>query len=244
MVPSRFLTKQGRRPILKMLSENLLKDLEPFEGLDASQLRSVLDKATPNRFEKGSHIFQTGEPAERFYVLLDGYVRVVRHTEQGQQIILLHIPSGQFLGIAAALGYTSYPATALAVSDCLTLCWPTPLWRSFVEEYQGFGAAAMRSVGVRIEEFNEKIVEMATRQVEQRVAAVLLRLIHQAGRETERGIEINFPITREDPAQMTGSTLHTISRLLSSWDKSGITQSGRKWILVCDRERLAALSSG
>jgi CRP/FNR family transcriptional regulator, nitrogen oxide reductase regulator len=229
---------------LKMLSENLLKDLEPFEGLDASQLRSVLDKATPNRFEKGSHIFQTGEPAERFYVLLDGYVRVVRHTEQGQQIILLHIPSGQFLGIAAALGYTSYPATALAVSDCLTLCWPTPLWRSFVEEYQGFGAAAMRSVGVRIEEFNEKIVEMATRQVEQRVAAVLLRLIHQAGRETERGIEINFPITREDPAQMTGSTLHTISRLLSSWDKSGITQSGRKWILVCDRERLAALSSG
>ena len=150
----------------------------------------------------------------------------------------------QLLGIAAALGYTSYPATALAVSDCLTLCWPTPLWRSFVEEYQGFGAAAMRSVGVRIEEFNEKIVEMATRQVEQRVAAVLSRLIHQAGRETERGIEINFPITREDPAQMTGSTLHTISRLLSSWDKSGITQSGRKWILVCDAERLAALSSG
>ena len=89
---------------------------------------------------------------------------------------------------------------------------------------------------------NTRIVEMATQHVEQRIARALLRLINQSGERTENGIEINFPITRQDVSQMTGTTLHTVSRLLSSWEKDGLVLSKRKKIIVCDAHRLVLLS--
>lgn len=229
---------------MEKLNESLLKNLPPFDDLNPDQLREILDHSTPRRFDQGSAVFEEGAPAEYFHFLLDGYIRVVRHTKDGDQIIVLHIPSGQLFGIAQAFGRSSYPATAVAVSECLTLCWPARLWPTFNKQYNGFAATAMHAVGVRIEEFNDRIVEMATLQVEQRVAHVLLRLINQTGRKTDRGIEIDFPITRQDLSEMTGSTLHTISRLLSGWDKIGIIESGRKRILVRDPHQLVVLSNG
>lgn len=229
---------------MEKLNESLLKNLPPFDDLEPGQLREVLDQSRPHRFDKGSTVFEEGEQADQFYFLLDGYIRVVRHTKDGDQVIVLHIPSSQLFGIAQAFGRSNYPATAIAVSECLTLSWPSRLWPIFNAHYTGFAATAMHAVGVRIEEFNDRIVEMATLQVEQRVAHVLLRLINQTGRKTDRGIEIDFPITRQDLSEMTGSTLHTISRLLSGWDKIGIIESGRKRILVRDPHQLVILSSG
>ncbi|MEO5614388.1 MAG: Crp/Fnr family transcriptional regulator, partial [Cypionkella sp.] len=84
--------------------------------------------------------------------------------------------------------------------------------------------------------------EMATKQVEQRIASALLRLITQMGRRVERGIEIDFPITRQNISDMTGSTLHTVSRLLSAWEKDGIVASERKKITVTAPHQLVLLS--
>ena len=77
--------------------------------------------------------------------------------------------------------------------------------------------------------------------VEQRVASALLRLIKQTGRKTPDGIEIDFPITRQDLSELTATTLHTVSRLLSAWEKKGLIQSKRKRIKVLDPEALLAL---
>lgn len=83
---------------------------------------------------------------------------------------------------------------------------------------------------------------MSTEQVEQRVAHALLRLLNQTGRKTERGIEIDFPISRQDIAEMTGTTLHTVSRLLSAWEDKGIIVSGRQKVTVSDAHRLMLLA--
>ena len=71
----------------------------------------------------------------------------------------------------------------------------------------------------------------------------LLRLINQTGRKVEGGIEIAFPISRQDLSEMTGTTLHTVSRMLSAWEKDGIVKSARKQITVCDPHRLVVLST-
>lgn len=154
----------------------------------------------------------------------------------------MHIPSGQLFGIAKALGRTTYPATAVTAAESLILSWPTRLWDDFVTTYDGFATETYQTVGKRIGEMNDRIVEMATQHVEQRVAAALLRLINQTGRKTDSGIEIDFPITRQDISQMTGTTLHTVSRLLSRWQKEGIVESRRKHILVYRPHALVALN--
>ena len=79
---------------------------------------------------------------------------------------------------------------------------------------------------------------MSTEQAGQRVAHAVLRLARQSGRKSASGIEIDFPITRQDLAEMTGTTLHTVSRLISAWEGEGILVGGRQKIIVTDPHRL------
>lgn len=229
---------------LPRLDESLLTHLPPFSKLDRRQIRTILDQATSRRYEEGTAIFREGAPADRFYMLLDGYVRVIRITPTGEQVTALHIPSGQLLGIARALGSDTYPATAVTASEALALSWPMHLWDTFISEYDGFATETYKTVGHRLGEVHNKVMEMATQQVEQRVANALLRLINQTGRKVDGGIEIDFPITRQDLSELTATTLHTVSRLLSGWEKQGLVQSKRKRIKVCDAHALVVLSQG
>lgn len=222
--------------------ESLLASIPPFRKLDAPQIREILDLATPKTFEAGTPVFDEGEPADRFFLLLDGYIRVLRITPDGEQVIALHIASGQLFGIAIALGRMHYPATAMAADNCLALSWPNGLWQDFVTKFDGFATETYKVVGDRVGEMNNRIVEMATQQVEQRVACALLRLINQTGKKVEIGIEIDFPITRQDISEMTGTTLHTVSRLLSAWERDGIVASARRKITVTAPHQLVLLS--
>ena len=85
---------------------------------------------------------------------------------------------------------------------------------------------------------------MSSEQVEQRIAHAILRLIKQAGRKTAEGVEIDFPISRQDLAEMTGTTLHTVSRLLSSWDweDEGLVRGGRQKVTVTDPHGLMLIA--
>ena len=228
--------------IVQRLDEKLLCHLPPFSRLQKVQIRGILDQATSKRVDANVVVFEEGFAANRFYLLLDGYIRVLRITPEGEQVIALHIPSGQLFGMAQALGHTTYPATAMTTVECLVLAWPSTLWPEFIEKYDGFATENYKVVGGRVSEMRDKIVEMATLHVEQRVASVLLRLINQTGRRTNEGIEIDFPITRQDISEMTGTTLHTVSRLLSAWQKTGIVESRRRRIMVRKPHQLLLLS--
>ncbi len=225
------------------LDESLLAPLPPFSLLEPQQIRTILDRATGRRFDAGTTVFEEGAPAGSFFLLLDGTIRVIKVTPNGEQVTSLHIPAGQLFGIAPALGRDTYPASAVAASELLTLCWPAGLWHSFVADYPGFATETYKTVGDRVAEMNNRIVEMSTQHVEQRIARALLRLVRQSGKKTDIGIEIDFPITRQDISEMTGTTLHTVSRMLSAWEKDGLVNSKRKKIVVCDPHRLVLLGS-
>lgn len=232
---------QYREITLYRLDESLLSPLPPFSLLERPQIESILERATSRRFDAGTSVFEEGAPAQSFFLLLDGTIRVVKTTPDGDQVTSLHIPAGQLFGIAPAFGRDTYPASAVAASELLTLCWPVSLWQSFVSDYPGFATETYRTIGNRVSEMNDRVVEMSTKHVEQRIARALLRLVNQSGKQTDEGIEINFPITRLDVSEMTGTTLHTVSRLLSAWEKDGLVTSKRKKIIVCDPHRLVVL---
>lgn len=224
------------------LNESLLANVPPFRRLSQPQIRKILDDATPLRFDAGEAVFSEGLPVERFFLLLDGHIRVIRTTPGGDQIIALHIAPGQLFGIGAAIGRTTYPATAMTADDCVALAWPNRLWQVFVDSYDGFATETYKVVGERVGEMNNRIMEMATQQVEQRIANAVLRLVTQTGRKVDGGIEIGMPITRQNLSDMTGTTLHTVSRLLSGWERDGIVLSERRKITVTAPHRLVMLS--
>ena len=187
-------------------------------------------------------MFSEGLHVDRVFLLLDGHIRVLRTTSQGDQIILLHIAPGQVFGIGSALGHKGYPAPEMAADDCVVLAWPNRLWPEFVARYAGFASQSYAVVGERLNDMHAVIVEMATKQVEQRLVAALLRLIPQMGRKVDDGIDLEFPITRQNISDMAGSALLTVSRLLSAWEKDRIVVSQRKKISATAPHRLVLRS--
>ncbi|MXU66558.1 Crp/Fnr family transcriptional regulator [Oceanomicrobium pacificus] len=229
-------------PAPPRLDPSLIRQLAPFAGLDRAALDSILASATPLHYEPGDTIFAQAEAASRFFLLLDGHIRVVRVTPDGDQVVARYIAAGQLFGIAPALGMDRFPASAEAADPCLALAWPRAKWAEFTSRYPGFAQAAGGTIGTRLMETNDRVVELATQQVEQRVAQAVLRLVNQSGRKVRGGIEIDFPISRQDLADMTGTTLHTVSRLLSRWEKDGIVESGRLRITVTNPHALVLIS--
>ena len=131
------------------------------------------------------------------------------------------VAPGEIFGVAKAIGRTTYPATATAVVDSVALVWPSAAWPRLIEKNPALATNALQTVGSRLQEAHTRVVEMSTEQVERRVAHALLRLAKQAGRKVEEGVRIDFPISLQDVAEMTGTTLHTVSRILSAWEAQG-----------------------
>ena len=227
-----------------MFDASLIADLPPFIGMSRDDLTALLAKASSSRYEKNRHIFEDGEKAHSFFLLLDGHIRVVRITPDGEQVIARYISSGELFGIAQALGRDTYPATAVAAVDCVVLSWPGSIWSETVARYPAFATNTYKTVGTRLQDTQDRIVEMATKRVEQRVANAILKLANQTGRKTEEGILIDFPISRQDISEMTGTTLHTVSRLLSAWEQDGMVKSGRQKITVTAGHRLVLIANG
>jgi CRP-like cAMP-binding protein len=218
--------------------------LPAFAGLDAAQLEEILREARSTHHAKNSHVFEQGEAAHSVFVLLHGHVRAVKVTPAGEQIVVRYIVPGEVFGVAVAIGRNAYPATAVAVDDSVVLAWPSATWTRITAKAPALAANTMQTVGDRLEEAHTRLMEMSTELVEPRVARAILRLAKQAGRKVEGGIEIDFPVSRQDIAQMTSTTLHTVSRIMSAWEQRGLIESGRLRIVIRDPHALFQLGEG
>ena len=211
-------------------------------GFGAEQLGEILREARSLRFAKNSAVFEQGEDAHSFFVLLHGHVRASKTTPAGEQIVVRYVAPGETFGVATAIGLQRYPATATAVDDSVALAWPSAAWPRLVEKFPALAINTLQTVGSRLQESHTRVIEMSTQQVEQRIAHALLRLAKQSGRKVEHGVEIDFPISRQDIAQMTGTTLHTVSRTLSGWEQRGLIESGRQRIVLREPHKLMVLA--
>jgi CRP-like cAMP-binding protein len=224
------------------LDRLLIAGLAPFAGLDGQDLDLILSRARSARFARNSDVFSQGETATSFFLLLSGHIRVVRTSAEGHQVVARYINEGELFGVAMAMGIERYPATAVAAVDCVVLIWPNSAWPELQSRIPSFAASTYGTIGGRLRETQEQVMEFSSQQVEQRIAHALLRIVGQAGRKTADGIEIGFPITRQDIAEMTGTTLHTVSRLLSGWEEEGIVSGGRQKVTITDPHALVLVA--
>ncbi|MDI1265497.1 MAG: Crp/Fnr family transcriptional regulator [bacterium] len=226
------------------LDRSIVANVPIFAGLIAGDLDIVLRDARSIRYPKDSCVFDQGAEAHSFFVLLHGHLRVEKTTPQGQQIVVRYVSAGELFGVAQAMGLKEYPATAIAVVDSIALAWPSKAWPQLIARFPALATGALQTVGGRLQDTQARVLEMSSEQVERRVAHALLRLAKQAGRKVERGVEIDFPISRQDVAEMTGTTLHTVSRILSAWEQQGLVEGGRQRIVLCEPHLLFSLAEG
>ncbi len=219
-----------------------LSSITIFQGLSPESLRQVARAARIRKIANGSFLFHQEDPASALYVLTRGRVRLTQVTADGQQVILRYILPFEAFGVVAVLSVAGYPVAAEAVEDSTALAWEKAAFERLMEETPRLAINAMGILAGRVQEFQDRLRELATERVERRIARTLLRLVRQTGRQTPEGVLIDFPITRQDLAEMTGTTLFTVSRTLSGWEAQGIIQGGREHILIRDPHGLVAIA--
>ncbi len=221
---------------------SLVRNLPLFRQMDPAALSRLMARATVRRMLPGDLIFEQGAEATSFFLLLHGRLKVSQVTADGQQVMVRVVHPGDLFGFARALARPDYPGTAQVAVESIVVSWPMTDWETVVENNPRLAVNAMQTIGQRLDEAHTRLREMSTEEVERRVAHAVLRLAEKAGRIEGGGTRIDFPITRQDIAGMTGTTLHTVSRLLSAWEGQGLVEGGRQKLTVLDAEGLARIA--
>jgi CRP-like cAMP-binding protein len=208
------------------------KPVALFAKLDSAALHEVRAAARTKAVAAGSTFFREGEPALGFFVLDAGSVKLTQLTPEGHQVVLRLIGPGDAFGGVAAFGGAAYPVTAEAVTDASALEWRGEVMARLMERHPALALNALKFVAARLHELQVQYRQLATEKVERRIARALLRLVQQSGRRVEVGVLIDLPLSREDIAQMTGTTLYTVSRVISRFEADGILDAGRQRMLI------------
>src|SRR5690606_2442973 len=204
-----------------------------FSGLDEDALHEVASHARVVRVAAGRTFFREDEPARLFYVLSSGRVKFTQISAEGHEVILRIIGPGEpFGGVAAFADNATYPVTARAVEAAEAHSWDGPRITALMHRFPTIAINAARMIADRFHDLQRQHRELMTERVERRIARAVLRLAEQAGRRVEGGVEIDFPLSRQDLAQMTGTTLFTVSRTLRAWEQQGFIAAGRQRITV------------
>ncbi len=231
------MSPSDQRPPLAALGGAAL-----LSGLSGEALAEVASRATVKRARGGSTIFREGEPAAAFYLVTAGRVKLTQAAADGHEVIVRIVGAADALAAVALFAGATYPATARAVSDTRLLVWSREALEEIFHRHPKVAVNALRIVSERLREAQDRMRELATERVAQRIARALVRLVRQAGRRVEGGVLIDLPLSRRDVAEMTGTTLYTASRVLSEWEMRGIVKSGRGRVVVVRPHALVALA--
>jgi CRP/FNR family transcriptional regulator, nitrogen oxide reductase regulator len=212
-----------------------------FRDLPADEQAEFATVATLRALPRGGVLFEQGTQPAEFYVVAEGWVKLTHVTSAGDQIALAFTQRGDHVGGAALVRATPFPATARAASDALLLVWKAALIHDRIARSPGLARSALALVGDRADEYLSRIQELASDPVEVRLARHLTELVGRSGRRTERGVDVEFPISRQDLAELSGTTLFTVSRILTRWRDLGLVDPGRQRIVVRDTARLAEI---
>lgn len=203
-----------------------------FQGIAPVDLVRIAQAARRRQIPAGAFLFHQGDPAEVIYIPVQGRLKLTQITPEGHEVILRYVGVGEMTGATAVFGDTAYPASAESVEAAVVLGWDNETTIELIEHYPRLGLNILRLLSVRLQELQDRLREMSTERVERRVARALLRLVSQLGRKAETGVLIDLPLSRQDLANMTGTTLYTVSRILSRWEEAGIIEAGREKVLI------------
>jgi CRP-like cAMP-binding protein len=219
---------------MKVIEEEIIltQNSSLFREIDSEGIRDIVKASQVRELRDGEYYFVEEDPAHSAYVLLNGKVKLTQVTPNGQQVILGYLSPGRVYGIIAVLKKVTYPVTAEAVGSCKALAWDQKTLNELMARYPRMALNSLYIMSGQIREFQNRVRDLSTKRVETRIARALLRLARQSGKKIDTGVLIDLPLSRQDLAEMSGTTLYTVSRILTDWEKREIIHSKRQQIII------------
>ncbi len=219
-----------------------LRKVSVFQHATDDDLKLLLERGILRSIEEGGFFFFQGDPAEYLYVLIAGRAKLMQSSTAGQQVNLRTISEWQMFGALGAIRADAiYPATAQALEASTALAIESAFWRDMMQSRSYLSFDLMELMTGYIQEMQERYRELATEKVERRIARSILRLTAQLGvKNADGNIELAF--TRQDLAEMSGTTIFTVSRVLSEWERNGLVKTGRERVVLCNPHKIVQIA--
>lgn len=214
----------------------ILKRSSIFSGLSDDELAALAELAFEYSFMPDQFVFWDGDAPERFYVITEGSVKVVKHSSLGKEFIIAFFGPGEMFGEVAVFENKSYPASAQAVARTRVLGISREDFLAFLTDRPQVALRIINVLGGRLRDAQGRLRDLAGERVEQRIAAVLVMLSSKLGD--------TLPFTRQEIADMAGTTTETTIRVMGQLRSRGITRSIRGKVTIIDAEKLRLLSEG
>lgn len=220
----------------------LLRVTPVFRRLAREDRATIARAATIQRFAKGDTIFEQGTPSEAFYTIAQGRVKIFRMLPTGKDLILEVFGTGDPLGAVAAYDGRPFPASAVALEDTTCVVIPRPVFFQLLEQHPSLVRGLMLGLTARLVELTNRLEELSGGRIEPRFARLLLKLGREMGREERGGTFIPLSLSRQELADMTGTTIETCIRIMSRWGKQEVVRTEKDGFVILDRRELEAVA--
>ena len=215
-----------------------LRKSDIFQGLSNQALQKIFSSTTHKKCKNNDFIFMQGAPAKRFYIVKSGRLKLFQTTSDGERVTLRYLGPGDAFGVIVVLRETEYPVTAQAAEDCELWGWGDQEIKQIMFAHPQVAINSISILSDYILGFMERIQGLSTQKVDQRVARALLRFAETTGQQSGDMMTIGLKLTRQDIAEITGTTLFTVSRTLSAWEAKGWIDCSNSHIRIQTPEQL------
>jgi CRP-like cAMP-binding protein len=216
--------------------------LKGFRTLPAPDRERLAAATRQRRFDRGATVFVQGQPADHVWAVNEGLVHIVKYGPGGRELVAEVIPPGELFGAVVALENRPYPATAVAAEPSVVWSVSSALARELCQKYPALRAAILEQVTARLRGAHERLQSVALEPVEQRFARLLLTLADKVGRQRDGLCVVSA--TRQECADMIGTTVETAIRVTSKWQRAGVVRTARNEITLADPAALRAIADG
>jgi CRP-like cAMP-binding protein len=219
----------------------LLGRLPFFKHLPADAISRINALFHDSDAPADERIYFEGDEAGHLYLVAMGKVKLVRNTASGRDVLLDILHGGDYFGSFSTFGGRLYTETAIAQTDCCILKISAEDFEHILSDHPDVTRKVLEAVSQRLAESQEIVKQLSAYTTEQRIASALLRLAGKLGEARGGDVLIQLPFSRQDLAAMTGSTIETVSRVMSRFAENGWVKSGRKWVTITDMKHLEEL---
>jgi len=217
-----------------------IASLPGFRTLAATERKRLRDTTTEQAVAKGQFLFTQGQVADTVWAVKDGVIHLLRSGPDGREIVLEVIPPSELFGAVVALEERPYPASAMAGEAGAVWRTPARLVRELCLRHPTLRSTILEQATARLRAAHERLRSVALERVEQRLARALLTLAEKIGRQEEAGIVVT--LTRQELADMVGSTVETAIRVVRRWQTEGIVAPARRGVRVCSPDALRRIA--
>jgi CRP-like cAMP-binding protein len=227
---------------MQRVSAAVLAQIPLFKRVSADDRDRLTAVARLRDYDRGDHIFREGDPSEMFFVVVSGRVKVYKHGPEGHDVILEMFGPGDPFGAVATYESRPYPASSAPLEPTTCLLIPRQSFFELLERHPSLVRGLLGSLSLRLVELTSRLTELTGGRVEARFARLFLKLADRLGQPREGGLFIPLSLTRQELADLIGTTIETTIRVMSRWHKDDVIATERDGFLVLDRKTLQELS--